>query len=532
MNFTKKNKKLLKHNKYAYVSLFGINSLEELKLKIATEVISTKSNKDLYPILKKLSKVISDSGTGFSFSISSSIISSLILNSLENILVCLDDIERRSKDLPISEVMGLINYLVEEKNCTVLCLLNKKEVNDKNYENYKEKVFTQEFSIDESLDLVHSFFSDNDHNIIQNFYQLFGIKNIRFYKKVLSFYSDLLNKLENETLSLLSQQIILKSLLLLAAFKTMPTVMGFSLEKLKNDYSEDNWVKNQIVFDRIDENELNEEQKQEYKTKKSILQFIHHFTFDVWQKVILQFIETYELKNEINDLIRFDLFTEENLKNKEILNNIADEFYDLNLKPDFTGRLTKSLLKNLPNENYSNINFWCNMLEDMGEIEKAAKIIRKTKERIDEELMEYTGRDYLRKVYPMGKRNENDKFFNYIQKKLKNENSKPSTEQFVSYFVSLYLEEKNNLNINQLEKITKDDLREIIWANIDSLLHLNRKLFIEKIVTCSYIGKLKREELRQWAVELLQEKAKSSDPETSYVIRDFLRYTKNLKEQS
>lgn len=111
-------------NKYAYISLFSVNSIESLKTGIFTGMISEKAGlkagntintvlgsiKDV-PILKKY-------GGG--------LIEPLIIsNTLSEALICIDDFERKGDKLTVKDVFGLISYLKEEKNCKVVVILNE-----------------------------------------------------------------------------------------------------------------------------------------------------------------------------------------------------------------------------------------------------------------------------------------------------------------------------------------------------------------------------------------------------------------------
>lgn len=120
--------------KCAYVSLYGIKSLEEIskeilfqyfatntkKIKSAEKLIMTASNILLTTLeaihidvskLKNLSSSIED------------IISKIDIN---NWIICFDDLERCN--LPINEILGYINRLVEHNNCKVIVLANEKEI--------------------------------------------------------------------------------------------------------------------------------------------------------------------------------------------------------------------------------------------------------------------------------------------------------------------------------------------------------------------------------------------------------------------
>ncbi len=531
--FYDNHKTSLNYDKYAYVSLFGVSSLEELKLKIATEIVSTKAGngleKDIVPSLKKLGSLFSTasfSDAGVSVGIGSSVVSGLVLSSLKDTLVCLDDLERRGKNLPIEEVIGLVNYLREEKDCSVVCLLNRDEINDEQYDRYKEKVFTYELSIDDSLSLllekIVGNFPENSREIIRRFYSIFDIKNIRFYKRVIELYNVFIANLSDKNLTNTSKDTILSSFLLMMAFDMMPKVMGFGLDKFIDDYSEENHTKQYLLGLEKDKPGFT---MREREVNDLIQRFISFFKIDKWQLAILEFMNVFRIDADLSRMIEKDLFTENSLANKRELDEIVGEYYNLKLKPNFAYRLAESIKKNLKTENYGNISFWCNVLEGMGKKSEAEEIELLVKQQIDAEIKAYLGENYLENVYPIGKRDTNDKFYDYIQSEL-DKPAHPTEELIIQFFINIFQNRGQNISSNFLKNMTKDELKSVIWADISKLKYGNRRNFIKSVITCNLLDD--KEKVRLWAVEILKEKAKESFPEQKYVINKYLEWTSDL----
>lgn len=105
--------------KYSYVSLFGVNSLEDLKLAIFQREI------DAGPPLAEPTwwERIKSKVSGRAIVESATQIENPWLNNLNALyrtiafsqvrerLICLDDLERRGKDLNLEEVLGLVTFL-------------------------------------------------------------------------------------------------------------------------------------------------------------------------------------------------------------------------------------------------------------------------------------------------------------------------------------------------------------------------------------------------------------------------------------
>lgn len=410
--FYEKNKRQLFYKKYAYVSLFGIKDIEELKLKIATEIHSIKSNGDVFKI-KKLGKFLSSlhvDTPGASINIGSSLISSLLLSDMKDTLVCFDDLERRSESLQIGEIMGLVNYLIQERNCSVVCLLNNDEISDEKYENYKEKVFYHELLLDESLDIIQNIFKEN-REIAEKFYLIFDVKNIRFYEQANSYYNIFIKKISDDELSQLSKDDILSSFLLLMASDKMPNKMKFDLKWLVDEYSNKYYIE---YLEYFSEEKERKELTDKEQVKVKIDEFYRHFKMDKWQNAILKFIQSYELTPDIEIAIEEDLFKENSLKNKHDFEKVINEYYNLKINEDYTSRLSKVLLKNLDYKNISTIDIWCSLLKNIGGISQAEEIYGKLKARIDQEI-DSNLINRISDVYPI-KKPEEDDLYNYIEK--------------------------------------------------------------------------------------------------------------------
>lgn len=139
--------------KYSYVSLFGVNSLEDLKLAIFQREIDagpppTKPNWWERQKSKLPGRAVVESV---------SLIENPWLNNLNTLyrtvafsqvkgrLVCLDDFERKGKDLDLEEVLGLITFLCEERECAVVLILNDTTMDSlDDWNKYREKVFHAE----------------------------------------------------------------------------------------------------------------------------------------------------------------------------------------------------------------------------------------------------------------------------------------------------------------------------------------------------------------------------------------------------
>lgn len=133
----------IRESKYAYVSLFGLNSIEEVEHLIFAQSTLVGPQKTfiskryklrrLYPFmdnipwLKEIAGPLKRLGTLL----------------LKNTLICFDDLERLGASLPLDQLFGLISTLKEQNNCRVVILANEDAIDGEAKEifnRYHEKI--------------------------------------------------------------------------------------------------------------------------------------------------------------------------------------------------------------------------------------------------------------------------------------------------------------------------------------------------------------------------------------------------------
>jgi hypothetical protein len=106
---------------------------------------------------------------------------------LREIIICIDDLERKGNGLSLKDVLGLVSLLKEQKKCKVVLLLNDGTEETKDYETYKEKVIDIEFSFKpttlECSQIAYSNLKDY-HEYLRDLTSSVGITNIRVLKKI------------------------------------------------------------------------------------------------------------------------------------------------------------------------------------------------------------------------------------------------------------------------------------------------------------------------------------------------------------
>lgn len=188
----------ISRERYVYLSLFGISSLDELRFSLFEQSID-RSLIGKQPTLDTFRKNATQlsislgrkvwkfaSSTPFMKSVSPAL-EAVSFFSVRDTLICLDDLERRSESLSARDVLGLVSLLKEQRNCKVVLLLNDGEDGLEDFEKYREKVVDVELLFDPTAEES----SDIAFRGAAPLYQSIGelsekleITNIRTLKKI------------------------------------------------------------------------------------------------------------------------------------------------------------------------------------------------------------------------------------------------------------------------------------------------------------------------------------------------------------
>ncbi|CTZ86512.1 Uncharacterised protein [Escherichia coli] len=222
-SFYTKHSEGLDFNAYSYVSLFGVNSIGDIKKALyhCATPINEKKYKELilsetdrtmiryrngfWGWLKynSLSKFLIHFGKNDFFGFKTdNLLSSLEYKFVNNYLVCIDDVERKGNSLEVKEIMGVIDELARRKGCKVVLILNEDnlhyETAKKQFLEYREKVIDVEIKYDPTPEknLRKVFYeTDSDFLLLKVLANDLGIKNIRILNKIKTSLVNLRNEL-------------------------------------------------------------------------------------------------------------------------------------------------------------------------------------------------------------------------------------------------------------------------------------------------------------------------------------------------
>jgi hypothetical protein len=233
---------------FYYSSVFGISSLEQLKAQIlANNNLQSSQEKGTQSIAKALRSSVNRgvewitrksphlsklpksealfSMSGGMISLAGNLVLDFSIRSIKNAVICIDDLERKSSNLQLDELLGFINYLAQESQSKIILIYDEKRFSQddnssKHLEDYREKVIDTEIllepTIEENMNLV--FESDPDVEIIRTTLRKTDTKNIRILRKIQWIIKQVRPYMEGWSDSLRNQLIVNSIVLALAKF--------------------------------------------------------------------------------------------------------------------------------------------------------------------------------------------------------------------------------------------------------------------------------------------------------------------------
>lgn len=140
------------YKKPIYISLYGVNSISEIKNKMLLSLIKNKTAKQFLPLLDVGLEIGSDFISDKTFIKNSDNKLGKILGTLykiENLIIIFDDLERCN--ININSVLGYINELVEHNNIKVIIVADETKIGKVSYDNNLELKYM--FVLSDNLDL-------------------------------------------------------------------------------------------------------------------------------------------------------------------------------------------------------------------------------------------------------------------------------------------------------------------------------------------------------------------------------------------
>lgn len=319
---------------YSYVSLFGVNSLEDLRSAIFENTVNVgqiAKGPDLQT-LKNLKLDVSTLKFGSRFTTKVARHTPWVKDFTPNFfflvkeqIICIDDLERMGGDISIKQVLGLISELKEQRKCKIVLLLNDEVLKGEaleDFNNQLEKVVDMEIKFQPTAIEAANIAIDKSLSFSENLSKIcigLDITNIRVIRKIqrhLVRLEELLQKHDNRIF-----RTALPTLVLSAWAKYQPKLAP-PVEYLKtfNRYGH--------MFD--DKNKETDEQK-EWRRLISTTEFA---LFDEFDQLILESIERGFPDEEAIEKNAFEQDEKYSLQDKESSFAVAWEKYHNSFQPN------------------------------------------------------------------------------------------------------------------------------------------------------------------------------------------------------
>ncbi|QCO20931.1 KAP family P-loop domain protein [Acinetobacter cumulans] len=505
---TFRNEKIF-NRKYAYVSLFGLESLSDLKTQIYSNIENNHSSMEVPKWLKGLPAIFKDTRINqLGISAPAKLIDTLMFSQVKDAIICFDDFERMSNKLDIKDVMGLANQLKLEKYCQIVLILDETKTEDKNkekYAEYKEKLIDETIKITSVEPLIRANTKGIDESLVDlmvKFAEELEIHNFRFFQKVIKLYRIFVEQLPEEIAESTKENILLRIL------------QGYFIE--------DFGVAREISW--ADCRYIHEERKKEWSDVKlknyAMLRqsFPNPFIrMDEWGGKLKKWFEQsddWDLDG-IKALANSEQISEKNNEIKDNFNQLLHDFLGLQARESFPQDLYEITQKVIGLENLGMISFAIKVLEIFGHIDKVKDLERLTcgwiREQILKKRRSFVGVNHLGDIRPA--------FNDCIEKlELSSENLPVLIDAVFKIYINGAWSNEDKLSV---ENATKKEWKDLLFRKIPqderfSTININSSYVVNKILEKPLISNFEVT-FRKMVIEIYEEKGKESEFHKKYM---------------
>ncbi|MFW2146556.1 P-loop NTPase fold protein [Acinetobacter sp. TY1] len=361
-------------NKYIYVSLFGLESLGDLKTHIYSNIENNHSLIEIPRWIRGLPSILKDTRVSqFGVNASAKVFDNLMFHQVKDAIICFDDFERMSNKLDIKDVMGLANQLKLEKNCQIILILDEDKTEDENkkkYAEYKEKLIDETIKITSVKPLILENTKGMDKDLVDlivKFADGLEIHNFRFFQKIIKQYKQFLEQLP-EKVAYSTKEIILVRILQGYLIEDY----GQSLNVGWNDFTLQTALDRKHKPTGVDQKKIN--------TFKVFEKVSYKFSFfdDQWT---LEFRKWFEQRDQVDlevlkKLAKSDLNSEKNNLLKDSLQDLMNKWRNLEVDEEYCEELLTVSSKLIGIESLGLLEFSAILLKKFGK-PKSSKLLKR-----------------------------------------------------------------------------------------------------------------------------------------------------------
>jgi hypothetical protein len=125
------------------------------------------------------------------------LVGDLAFKTVKDSIVCFDGFERKSKSLDLSEILGLVSLLKEQRNCKIVFISNNEKISGtekEEFSQHSEKLVDIELKFAPLSEEAFGYIFQNSHpyyDLLKTFCLALEIKNLRTLQRIKRFVEDL-----------------------------------------------------------------------------------------------------------------------------------------------------------------------------------------------------------------------------------------------------------------------------------------------------------------------------------------------------
>lgn len=275
-----------------YVSLFGLNEMSQVKLKIVQSALpSAGKNSALWERVRVSAegakKILTSIHKGFSALDDIALLA--VPTILKDKVIVLDDIERKHDKLSIDEVLGFIDEFTQQYGARFIVILNSDQLHNKIlWDTFREKVIDQELRLNtsstEAFNIAINLTPSSEAERIRSIVEGCGITNIRIIRKVIKVVNNILRGRQGLTNAVLSR--VIPSTVLLSAIHYKGIEAGPDFDFVLAQGTSRDWS---IL---VDKNSIETDEDRQKLKWKLMLTELGILACDEYELVVIEYLES------------------------------------------------------------------------------------------------------------------------------------------------------------------------------------------------------------------------------------------------
>ena len=222
------------------------------------------------------------------------------------------------------------------------------------------------------------------------------------------------------------------------------------------------------------------------------------------------------------------MLSEEKSKIERLHNDVITEYHSLQPTDNFIQRFYEMAITQIGQDNLINLSFYYDVLEKHSDIHLANEFRYKVEDYISEKVKKSPRKPSLDEWY-VEIPNQPDIFKDYLEQCINTYQVQINSENLTSIFTQFFNSKGWNGKEDKefVENLDRQILAEVLWTK--TVNERYRKKYIISILKFPEFTATKREQVRNWIVEILKERI-FENPESKIPVEFWLEQTNDLQD--